>query len=1781
MAARILLLLLLVSIVPARSGVIISEFMADNAGQLRDQDGESPDWIELRNDSTNTVNLLGWHLTDEQINLTKWTFPATNLPPGGHLFVFASAKNRAVAGRELHTNFQLDAGGGYLALVGPDGMSVASAFNPFPRQRFDVSYGLAQQTSITPLILTGAAVQVLVPSNGTLGLTWTSPAFDDSAWLATNTPVGFSVGTVGTTVIALDVNERGQSAAATTQSGFTSFVINSNGSSLTIQTQATTRAFGGITITVSNTAPYGYDDRLRTTPSDNGAFTESLLLRDFIFSRDDTGNGGLDVTISGLETNRAHRLTVWSYDTSSTGNRVSDWFANGVAVINGYTFNGLTLPTSNDQYRFTFDTTASGDGTILLSGRRDSASATFGVFLNALKVERLSPAPGTNNLALLMLSNNATAYIRIPFTVADPNGFQTLKLRMKYDDGFAAYLNGQLVASRNAPASPQWNSAATASRSDTDNLLYEDIFIANVPGLLADGPNVLAIHGLNVSASDSDFLVQAELEGIVGGQYSLRYFRPPTPGAVNDSGYLGLVADTKFSADRGFYDAPFTVAITSATASASIYWTTNGSIPSPTNGTLYAGAVPIAGTTLLRAAAFLNGHVSSVPDAQSYFFLNQVLQQPNALPGYPTVWQASYPADYEMDPNVVNHSNYGATISNDLRSIPTVSIVTDHDSLWNPSTGIYVDAQDAGELSERAASVELFNGDNTSEFQINCGLRMQGNASRDNTRLAKHSFRLRFNSDYGPSKLNYNWFPGPVDRFDNIVLRACFTDSWATRYSDLTPIPGGTGTRYRPEDSLYLRDIWVKDCLRDMGHLSSRNSFVHLYLNGLYWGLYNPTERLDASFFAQHLGGYEQDWDVIRDFGELLDGSKNDWNQMMALANAGVSSEAAYQAIGQLVDIENLIDYMLLHIFAEAEDWPSHNWYAAHRRANPTNGLPATKWIFLAWDQEIVLDQLVRRNRISVSDNDTPARIYSQLRAWPEFRRLFGDRIQKHLFNNGALTPSNNVARLQARAAQIDRAIVGESARWGDAREFTIGPNPGHGQTFTRDEWWVPELQKLYTNFLQTLNATNIARFRAGNLYPNLGAPQFSQFGGNVPAGFALAMTHTNASGVIYFTLDGTDPRVYGSGSVAPGAQAYGGPVPINSTTFVRARVFDGANWSALVEAAFAPPQDLNTLAMTEVMYSPPAFGVYSGADLEFIEFKNVGTNTLNLSGLTFSEGIAFTFTNGTLLPPAQFFVLARNATAFAQKYPGVNIKGIFGGQLNNGGETVSLALPNGSNIFSLTFDDETPWPAAADGYSFSLVPKQPGLAQAPDNGSKWRASALPGGSPGADDPEPNIPPIVINEILAHTDPPQRDAIELFNPTGTNVDVSGWFLTDDPSAPTKYRWPSNSIVSAAGHLVVDESQFNLATNGNVPFLLSSEGEQVYLFSATNGQLTGYSHGVTFGASFNGVSFGRHINSAGEELFPLQISRTPGQSNSGPRIGPIVINEIHYHPAGSNDEFIELLNIADHPVPLFHTNYPGNIWKLGGASYTFPPNVTLEAGELLLVVARDPAEFRAQYNIPAGTQILGPFAGVLQDSGELLSLLAPDTPNTNGVPYVAVEEVRYNDKAPWPPEPDGSGASLQRRSAFAFGNEPTNWVAGAPSPGRLSDFADSDGDGLPDSWEVSHGTNWKMLDAEDDPDGDGIKNLWEFQLGSDPQMPQDRSRFSIERVSGSSGEDLIVFEFIQLPEFDYTIEMTPTVSPPAWTEWLTLPAAGNAGVVSLTNPVLAANAHFYRLKIQSH
>src|SRR5262249_43925298 len=235
--------------------------------------------------------------------------------------------------------------------------------------------------------------------------------------------------------------------------------------------------------------------------------------------------------------------------------------------------------------------------------------------------------------------------------------------------------------------------------------------------------------------------------------------------------------------------------------------------------------------------------------------------------------------------------------------------------------------------------------------------------------------------------------------------------------------------------------------------------------------------------------------------------------------------------------------------------------------------------------------------------------------------------------------------------------------------------------------------------------------------------------------------------------------------------------------TVLRARVLSNSVWSALIEPTFYTAQDFSKLLVSEIMYNPPALGATPGDELEFLELKNTGTNTFDLSGVSFTAGINFNFTNGKHLGPGQFFVLGRNVAALTSKYPGLVVHGIYTGKLDNGGEKITLAHVLGGTILAFDYKDSGRWPVAADGFGFSLVPKDATPTPDPGTPATWRASAAPDGSPGADDPSVTIAGILVNEVLTHTVLPQVDQIELYNPTMANVNIGGWLLTDDRTVP--------------------------------------------------------------------------------------------------------------------------------------------------------------------------------------------------------------------------------------------------------------------------------------------------------------------------------------------------------------------------------------------------------------
>ncbi len=327
--------------------------------------------------------------------------------------------------------------------------------------------------------------------------------------------------------------------------------------------------------------------------------------------------------------------------------------------------------------------------------------------------------------------------------------------------------------------------------------------------------------------------------------------------------------------------------------------------------------------------------------------------------------------------------------------------------------------------------------------------------------------------------------------------------------------------------------------------------------------------------------------------------------------------------------------------------------------------------------------------------------------------------------------------------------------------------------------------------------------------------------------------------------------------------------------------------------------------------------------------------------------------------------------------------------------------------------------------------------------------------------------PIVINEVLAHAHDTAPDWIEFYNTSNIPVDIGGWFLSDMDKELKKYQIPAGTIVEPQGYVVLYETtHFGNPYDPGVRevFAFSENGEGAYLYSGDDEVFPDCLVSVVFGASETSYSFGRHLTSLGVCDFPTMSVITPGAANAYPRVGPVVINEIMYHPRSDGDaEYIELLNITDAPVTLFDYE-SGEPWRLmdeSGIDFWFPVYVpvTLARGEYL-VVAKDPTAV-LPYGIPSTARVFSWPSGKLANQGERIHLVKPGDVDAKGNRYwIEVDRVNYSDGShgkgfprgvdPWPAGADGEGFSLSRMRSPRYGNDPNNWEAAIPTPGAAND-----------------------------------------------------------------------------------------------------------------------------------
>jgi hypothetical protein len=1131
----------------------------------------------------------------------------------------------------------------------------------------------------------------------------------------------------------------------------------------------------------------------------------------------------------------------------------------------------------------------------------------------------------------------------------------------------------------------------------------------------------------------------------------------PTPGLPNADAGPGFAPEVRFSMEGGTFVQPFELHLSTTDPAAEIRYTVlTGGAAGLTNipneqSLLYAGPIPIDVTTQIRARAFRAGYLPGTPRTETYIQL-----QTSAV-------------NFSSDLPIVLLHNLGQG------TVPT-----------SGDQAAYVAVFDRDKVTGRASLT------NRPSVNGRIGLNIRGRGSQG---YAKSGFAVEFWDEYGQDK-------------DVEVLDMPAESDWVL-YGTLNT------------DAVLIHNPLAREMSNVLGRKASRTRFVEVFLNtaggpvryvnpsnGNYNGIYVLIEKIKqgegrvdvASLQVEDTspevitGGYIFKSDDPPEADEVFFSGAR---QQVIMVYPGKRSLALPQRAAQFDYVRNYFTGFSNALFGlnwtnpvsgyapyiDADSWVDHamvsvttfnvdairlSGYFYKDRGKPMEMGPV-------WDCDRSLGSTDTRQinprfwRGQGGDGGTdyfnapgpgPAHYwFPQLFRDINFWQRYIDRYQTA--RQGPYSLTNLYAIIDRMIGEVSEAQPREQARWGSLAPYRGTNGQGTGTFATEVTWlktWLADrLNFMDTNFLDL--------------------PVIGSLGGPVTPGTEVPIIPAAKAGSsIIYTLDGTDPRLP-NGIVSPTAFSNNGPVTVTVQENIRimARSYNPAHRNLTgpnnppLNSIWSGPRSVTlfthtpALRITEMMYHPasPGVGDTNDADnFEFIEVRNTGSTPLNVNRFRLRGGVDFEFPNA-VLAAGEYAVIVHNAAAFASRYGAVpRVLGVYtNDNLANDSDHLILEGPVEEPILDFTYRDD--WYRATDGAGFSLVIRNDAFpTTAWNEADSWRPSGTLNGTPGAaDSGERVIAGVLINEILTHTDPFPNDAVELYNPTAAPVDVGSWYLTDDFGTPRKYRIPAGTILPAGGYLVLHQSDsFGLGPNG---FAFGSKGDEVYLFSGdAGGQLTGYVHGWDFGAQANGETFGRYVNSVGSDQFVPQITPTLGAPNSGPRVGPVVISEIHYHPPdlllgrervdNCIDEYVELHNNSASPVDLFSTT---NAWRLRDAiSYTFPLGATLPAGGYALVVPIDPSDpgqanvFRARNNVPAGVPLFGPFSGQLDNSTDSVELVRPDEPDTNSVPYLLVEKVRYADTAPWPVAADGIGPSLQRRNLNAYGNDPANWVAAGGTPG---------------------------------------------------------------------------------------------------------------------------------------
>ncbi|MGC6565157.1 MAG: lamin tail domain-containing protein [Akkermansiaceae bacterium] len=912
------------------------------------------------------------------------------------------------------------------------------------------------------------------------------------------------------------------------------------------------------------------------------------------------------------------------------------------------------------------------------------------------------------DLQTSMYQSNPSAYIRIPFSVDEASSVATLSLRMHYDDGYYVYLNGQEIASRNAPANPTYNSTATTNANESDNIDIVDVssFLPH----LVNGENVLAIHGLNRSSSSSDFLAVPELNASFAstGPLLAGYLNTTTPGGANTGGssnpgpeiistnHVPLQPTESENIVVTANIQPRLVAIGDVELSYRVQYGSTTVITMKDDGT---GDDAVAGDFLYTATIPASAYG---PEDMVRWFINARDTAGNAtrLPAFldqtGTNQSAEYFGTVTLDPSVTS-------------DMPIFQWFTQNVSGSHTRSG--------------ARASVFFKG----RFYDNIFVRQRGGATNG-------SVSQKFDFNKGDSFF-------AIDEMSSI---------------------GEINMNGNGADSTYIRQQMGFDTHRLAGNESCLTELWQMRANGGSDRVGVAIEQVDEDFMERY--GYDRDGDLYKFvqrsnlnpvFFDTITGIEKKTGDetnidsvvdLVAGLNLPTSDERRQWVIDNL-DLPQITNYLAARsIIQDADDLRKNFYMYFDARGDE-------RWRMLPWDKDFTFgvrgDGGTFLPHPFFGDEEHKKQnanqwniLYDVLFEEPVTQRIYLRRLRTLMDEvlQPSSTPSNLRILEQLASDIITPASPPLSSNINSVNSYL---NSRRSVLFNNYPSLIPGSQPSSPGIAIAEVEANPTSGNQDQEFIRISNSENTEIdisGWTLEGGVDFtfrAGTIIERNGDLYVTPNSKDFLARSTSPKANEEHLTASPYSGHLSNFSETLILKDET-GFTVDTFITPnnPSDAQLyLVISEIMYHPAA----PNGSAEFIELMNISDSvTLDLTGVQFTAGIDFTFAAGTMLAPGERILIVLDQVVFESLYgPGLRIAGTFqnGSRLNNGSDRIKLEDATNSSILEFTYDDEAPWPTSADGQGFSLVLVDPSTSPDPDDPSSWMASSLPTGNPGFDNP--------------------------------------------------------------------------------------------------------------------------------------------------------------------------------------------------------------------------------------------------------------------------------------------------------------------------------------------------------------------------------------------------------------------------------------------------------------